>query len=158
MTSPSTDAPLIPAAKPKPFDLADRYAAPTADVVIVDPADLTAKIDTGLRIRIRSMYSDEAKQAATSERAKLKLVNGKVDASDAQWEVNLFEQTVAIVDGWWDENGDVADCIVVAGVATPCTADTVRAVFTDPRTAWLQKQVQGAYLDIGRFFPKPKTA
>lgn len=148
---------MIPAAKARPFDLADRYAAPTADVTIVDPADLTAKIDTGLRVRIRSMYSDEAKQAATSERAKLKLVDGKVDASDAQWEANLFEQTVAIVEAWWDENG-APDAIQVAGALLPCTPENVRQVFSDPRTAWLQKQVQAAYLDIGRFFPKPKTA
>ena len=152
---------MIPAAKARPFDLADRYAAPTADVTIVDPADLTAKIDTGLRVRIRSMYSDEAKQAATSERAKLKLVDGKVDASDAQWEANLFEQTVAITETWWDENGGdevPAGSIRVAGVNVSCTADNVRAVYSDPKTAWMQKQVQAAYLDIGRFFPKPRIS
>lgn len=130
-----------------PFDLASRFAAPTAVVEVYDPADLGAKRDTGIRVEISSVYSDEARAAAAS----LQNVEG------ADWNAALFEQSVAITRRWWDENGP-ADAIVIDGEDVAATPENVRRVFTDPRTAWLQKQVQAAYLDLSRFFPKPKAS
>jgi len=139
---------------PKPFALASRYAADTADVVIYDPADLAAKIDTGLRVRIKSLYSKEARDAVQKAQAALTLEDGTVDDKQIDWAVNLFEQTVAITVAWWDENGS-PDGIVETPDAdpTPCTEAHVRRIYDDPRTGWMQKQVQAAYLDLGRFFP-----
>lgn len=134
----------------KVFDLASRYAADTVEVAIVDPADLAAKLDTGARITIRSLYSKEARDAALAARNTLKLVDGTVDATDADFEQHLFEQTVAVTVGW---SGFVVD-----GETIPCTPATVRALYSDPRTAWVQKQVQAAYLDIGRFFGTRKAS
>lgn len=150
-------APKIPApAAPAPFDLASRYAADRVTVPIFDPADIAAKRDTGLRVEICSLYSKEARDAAIGARTKLKLVDGKIDAADADFEQNLFEQTVAVVTRWWDENGDPA-ALLVDGEMLPCTPKNVRRLFSDPRTAWLQKQVQAAYLDLSRFFATPKS-
>ena len=95
----------IPRASSTPFALASRYAADTADVVIYDPADLGAKIDTGLRVRIKSLYSNEAREAVQKATAALTLADGKVEDTQIDWAVNLFEQTVAITVAWWDENG-----------------------------------------------------
>ena len=144
----------IPRASSTPFSLASRYAADTADVVIYDPADLGAKIDTGLRVRIKSLYSNEAREAVQKATAALTLADGKVEYTQIDWAVNLFEQTVAITVAWWDENG-APDGICEAADAppTPCTEPNVRRIYDDPRTGWMQKQVQAAYLDLGRFFP-----
>ncbi len=131
--------------KPAPFDLASRFAAETATITIYDPADLGAKRDTGLRVEISSIYSDEARAAAAALQG----------AEGADWNTTLFEQSVAVTRKWWDVNGP-ADAIVIDGVEVRATPDAVRRVFSDPRTAWMQKQVQNGYLDLGRFFPKPK--
>lgn len=146
---PRKPKPQIPTPTATPFDLASRYAADTVDVVIMDPADLSAKIDTGFRITIRSLYSDAAREAANAEHARLKIVDGKIDASDADFAHNLFEQTIAVTVGW---------NLVENGVALACTPDEVRRIYGTPRTAWVQKQVQATYLDLGRFFGAPKTA
>lgn len=147
----------IPVAKPPRFDLAHYYAAETVDVVIYSPASIAEKVDTGMRVRIRSLYSKEARTAALNAKTQLKLVGGEVDASDADFEANLFEQTIAITDAWWVE-GESPDTIYVAGEWVPCTPDTVRALYTDPRTQWVQKQVQAAYLDVARFFGASKAS
>lgn len=128
-----------------PFDLASRFAAPTAVVSVYDPADPAAKLDTGLRVEISSVYSDESRAAVAAMQ----------DTEGADWNTALFEQTVAITRRWWDENGP-ADAMVIDGEEVAATPENVRRVFTDPRTAWLQKQVQAAYLDLSRFFPKPR--
>ena len=133
-----------------PFDLTTRYAADSVEVPIMDPADLSAKIDTGARIVIRSLYSKEARAAAVGARARLKLVDGKVDATDADFEANLFEQTIAVTVGW--------SGIEEHGVALLFSPEVCRRIYEDPRTQWVQKQVQAAYLDIGRFFPTSKAS
>lgn len=130
------------------LDLTTRYAAETVEVPILDPTDLAAQRDTGARITIRSLYSKEAREAATASRAKLRIVDGKVDATDADFEANLAEQTIAVTVGWTG--------IEEAGVPLPFTPETCRRIYEDPRTQWVQKQVQVAYLDIGRFFPPSK--
>jgi hypothetical protein len=153
----SKNAAKIPAPKSPRFDLASRYAADSVDVVIYDPAALGEKVDTGMRVRIKSLYSKEARDAALGARSQLKLVDGEVDASDADFEKNLFEQTVAITESWWIE-GESTDAIYVAGEWIACTPETVREVYSDPRTAWVQKQVQAAYLDVARFFGASKAS
>lgn len=143
----------------RPFALASRYAAETTILTIYDPAETMSLIDTGLRIEIKSVYSPEAREAILRANAALKIVDGKVDASTVDWAVNLFEQTVAITVRWWDEHGPKDGILESPDAApTPCTEAHVRRIYADPRTGWLQKQVQAAYLDIGRFFPKPKTS
>ena len=139
-----------------PFALATRYAADTAVVTIIDPADLSAKRDTGLRVEIKSLYSTEAKEAAQRVSAALTLADGEVKAEQLDWAANLFEQTVAITVRWWDENGSPDGIVEAPGAEpTPCTEAHVRRIYGDPRTGWLQKQVQQGYLDLGRFFPAP---
>lgn len=156
MAKTRTQSPQIPPAARRGFDLSTRYAADRVTISILDPADITTKTDTGLRVEICSLYSKEARDAAIGARTKLKLVDGKIDAADADFEMNLFEQTVAVVTRWWDENG-APDALLVDGVELPCTPENIRRLFSDPRTAWLQKQVQAAYLDLSRFFATPKS-
>lgn len=152
-------SPQIPPPNAAPFALASRYAAETAVLTIIDPADLAAKRDTGLRIEIKSLYSAEAKEAAQRVAAALTLADGEVEASQMDWAANLFEQTVAITVRWWDANGSPDGIIESPGAApTPCTPEHVRRIYGDPRTGWLQKQVQQGYLDLGRFFPAPRPS
>ena len=141
------------------FVLSSRYAADTAVVTIYDPADLSAKIDTGLRVRIKSVYSEEAKQALLAATAAVEVTGGEVKPGATDWAANLFEQTVAITVGWWDEHGPKDGiCETADAPPTPCTAEHVRRIYADPKTGWMQKQVQAAYLDLGLFFPLSKAA
>lgn len=146
-------------ARPRPFALASRYAAETAVVTIYDPADLLAKQDTGLRVEIKSVYSQEARDALERMQEAIAVADGEVKASTVDWAANLLEQTIAITMRWWDENGP-ADGILETpdAAATPCTPEHVRRIYSDPKTMWMQKQVQAAYLDLGRFFPKLKAS
>lgn len=147
-------AKLIPTPEPKRlFALSSRYAAETAVVTITDPAAPGQAIDTGLRVEIKSLYSPEARDAVQKANAQL-----AADAEQIDWAVNLFEQTVAITVRWWHEDGPADGLLETPdGPPTPCTPDAVRRIYGAPETGWLQKQVQAAYLDLGRFFPTPKA-
>jgi hypothetical protein len=131
------------------FDLASRYASESRVVVITDPVD--GKTDTGLRVEIGSIYTNEARAAYRA----LALV--KDGAKEQPIEDTFVEQTIAVTRRWWDVNGS-PDGIVIDGELHEATPDTVRAVYTDPRTSWVQRQVQAAYLDFAGFFVAPKTA
>lgn len=145
---------LIPAAAPKrAFALSSRYAAETAIVTITDPAAIGQALDTGLRIEIKSLYSPEARDAIMKANAEL-----AADADRSNLAIDFFEQTVAITVRWWHEDGPSDGLLETPdGAPTPCTPENVRRIYGAPETAWLQKQVQAAYLDLGRFFPTPKA-
>src|SRR3990172_1883733 len=99
--------PLIPSQKPRPFDLASRYAADTVVVRVMDPVTPLGapEVDTGLRVRIRSIYSDEARKAAQAARELVKtLPDGSVDPNGPGMTESVMEQTIAITVEWWDEN------------------------------------------------------
>jgi hypothetical protein len=140
----------------KGFDLASRYATDSVVVSIMDPAELVEDVDTGIRVEIGSLYSKEATDAIRSGRAQLALVNGETTAAEGV--VSTFlDQTIAVTKRWWIE-GETTDTILIDGEYVAATPETVRAVYTAPRTAWLQKQVENKYLDLRAFFGAPKTA
>lgn len=144
--------------KPRPFDLASRYAKDTVEVTIYDPVDVTAKIDTGIRIGIKSIYSKEARSAAQAARAKIQIVDDKVVSSEAELDEAFLEQTIGATAYWKADDDEYRDALLIEGESYPCTPENVRALYTNPQTAWIQRQVQAAYLNLAGFFETPKTA
>lgn len=132
------------ASKSKGFDISTRYAQESVAVPIMDPTDLS--VDTGARIVIRSLYSEEAQASQQEHSGKIIIVDGKVDTKTLDFAASLFEQTLAVTVGW--------EHIEIDGKPLVFSKDAARKLYTDPRTAWVQKQIQAAYLDIGRFFEK----
>ena len=129
------------------FDITTRYVGETADVELLDPAVLYAeggRPKLGARITIRSMYAPEVRAVIRAEQAKLIVVDGKIESSTPSAPDNeLVEQVVVAT---------VAGNLTTAGAPIPCDAEHVRAIYTDPRTAWIFTQVRTAYLDLARFF------
>ena len=144
--------------KPHVFDLASRYAKDTVEVTIYDPVDLSAKLDTGIRIGIKSIYSKEARTAAQAARAKIQIVDDKVVSSEAELDEAFLEQTIGATVYWKADDDEYSDSLLIGGEKVPCTPDTVRQLYTNPQTAWIQRQVQAAYLNLAGFFEPPKTA
>jgi hypothetical protein len=140
------------------FDLASRYVKDTVEMVLYDPVDLSAKIDTGIRIGIRSVYSREARAAAQAVRAKIKLVDDKVISTDTEVDELFFEQTIGATAYWKADDDEYHDTLLIEGEKLACTPENVRALYTNPATAWIQRQVQAVYLNIAGFFEPPKTA
>jgi hypothetical protein len=145
--------------KPKAFDLSQRFVRDVVEVPIMDPVDVTAKIDTGIRIAIRSVYSKEAKAAAAAARSQIIVDdNGKVVSTPNETIDALLEQTIGATAYWKADDDEYADSLLIDGEKVPCTPETVRKLYTDPQTAWIQRQVQTAYLNLAGFFVKPKTS
>jgi hypothetical protein len=132
--------------KSKGFDITTRYAKDSLSVPIMDPTNIS--VDTGARIIIRSLYSEEARTVQQNNASKIAIKDGKVQNASA-FNSSIFEQTIAVTIGW--ENIEEGDKEI------PFTADNVRRLYTDPRTAWVQKQVEAAYLNISGFFEKPRS-
>lgn len=154
----ATNRQLTTATTKKTFDFATRYAAPSTVVTINDPASTLAKdVDTGVRIRILSIYSKEAREAAVAAQAAIQLDAAGEPIAGGATPDTLLEQTIAITTEWWVE-GETTDQILIDGEFVKCTPDRVRALYTDPRTKWVQRQVQAVYLDLARFFDAPKTS
>jgi hypothetical protein len=125
----------------------------TAIVTLYAPND--PSVDTGFRIEIASMYSDEARDAVRNISKPLALVDG--EAHEPTFTDSLFEQTVAVTKRWWVE-GEPYETIVLDGVELEPTPENVRAVYSDPRYVWIQREVQAAYLELGRFFGASKAS
>lgn len=147
--------------KPAAFDLSSRYAKDTIEVTIYDPVDLTAKIDTGIRIGIRSIYSREARKAAQAARAKIQIVDDKIVSSEAELDEAFLEQTIGAT-AYWRNEGETdplfQSALNIEGAPLECTPENVRALYTDSKTNWIQRQAQAAYLNLAGFFETPKTA
>jgi hypothetical protein len=126
------------------FEVTEYYAAETAEVVLRHPV---TGADTSGRITVRSMHARVARTATRAMQAKL--VDGKTELSTEDWLDSLFEQTVAATVSW---------NITVHGEPLPCTPETVRAMYSDPKTAWMQPQVQAVYIEIGHFFGSAKPS
>lgn len=119
------------------FDLADCQMSETAVVTITHPTNKALQA----HVTIRSVRSKAAKAAMKAR--PIAIEDGKVTMDDAAFEDSLLEQTIAVTEAWdLRQNGE----------PLPCTPDNVRAVYTNERTAWIQGQVQSAYLDLARFF------
>ena len=128
-----------------PFDLSTRYAADTIEVVIHDPLD---KSDTGARITIHSPRSSAAR-LARSRGTPLRFADGKTEATEEEIHANLLEQTIGVTADWAG--------FTVGAEPLLFTPENVRALYTDPRTEWIQVEVLEAYLDASRFFGTPRT-
>jgi len=143
------------------FDLSTRYAKDTVEVTIYDPFDLTAKIDTGIRIGIKSIYSREARAAAQAAHAKIQIVDDKIVSSEAELDEAFLEQTIGAT-AYWRNEGETdplfQNALNIEGAPLECTPENVRALYTDPKTNWIQRQAQAAYLNLAGFFETPKTA
>lgn len=160
-------------AKPKVFDISQRFARDSVQVVIYDPAEPGEKIDLGLRIGIKSVYSPEARAAARAARAQIVLdKDGNIVSSETDNSNAVFEQTIGATvywfhadlekpqrpDGTWEREEGFEDVLLIDGERLPCTPENVRTLYTDPKTAWIQQPVQLGYLTVAGFFAKPKTA
>lgn len=158
--------------KPKVFDLSQRFVRDVVEVVIYDPAEPGEKIDTGLRIGLRSVYSKEARAAAQSARSQIVLdEKGEVISSPAENVDAILEQTIGATaywfhadlskpqrpDGTWAREEGYEDVFFIDGEKIPCTPETVRALYTDDKTRWIARPLQLAFLNIAGFFGKPKT-
>src|ERR1019366_5271013 len=158
MAKSCTQTPQIRTPARRSFNFADRYAADAIEFELVDPASLTP-VGVGVFFTISSVYSDEAKEAALAERATHVKEDATVDvdAVNASWDKNLFEQTVAVLKTWRSEPDDGHPGTVrIDDEYLPCTPVNVRRLFTDSKTVWAQKQTQGKYLAVADFFGKPK--
>jgi hypothetical protein len=165
------------AAPAKVFDLGKRRARGTVDIPIYDPEDLTRLIDTGIRIRIASVWSKEAQDAAAAaaegKDIRIEEANGvrRVIASEALIDLNVFEQTIGATvhwyhadlskpkndDGTWTPEEGFDGVLLIDGVKVPCTSAAVRELYTNPETRWMQKQVEPWYLNVSNFFSGPKS-
>jgi hypothetical protein len=165
------------ASTPKVFDVGQRRARGTVDVPIYDPEDLTRLVDTGIRIRIASVWSKEAIDAATKaaegKDIRIEETNGerRVIASEDLIDANVFEQTIGATvywyhtepnspkrpDGTWAPEEGFDGVMLIDGEKVPCTPDAVRELYTNPETRWMQKQVEPWYLNVSNFFGGPKS-
>ena len=159
------------------FDLGQRRARGTVDVPIYDPQDLMRLIDTGIRIRLASVWSkeaqDAAKKAAEGTDIRIEERDGvrQVIASEALIDLNVLEQTIGATvywyhadltkprndDGTWTPEEGFDGVLLIDGEKIPCTPDAVRELYTNPETRWMQKQVEPWYLNISNFFGGPKS-
>lgn len=153
------------------FSIASRFARDAIEVKIEDPVDDT---DTGIRIAIRSVYSKEARDAGRAARAQIVMdAKGNIVSSPAENLDSIVAQTIGATaywfhadlskpqrpDGTWEREEGFEDVLLLdAGETIPCTPENVRKLYTEPRTVWIQRQVQAAYLDLAGFFDPPKTA
>lgn len=139
----------------EPMDLAELFASETATLKITDPRYLGRdKRLTSFRLEISSIFSEEARAAAKAHADKVKLVDGRVDPNDPGLRDVVFEEVIAATRRWWQE-GVTTDGITILGELVPCTPETVRRVFTDPRTAWMYPQARDFYLSLANFFGVP---
>ena len=137
--------------KPTPgtFDISTRRMAPFIEVTLLDPKFPGKNIDTGARIKVYSPQSKEAVRAARQAARLLTVEGDKVTSNEEDLFDNIFEQTIGATFEW-----NLTD----RGVLIPCTPETVRKIYTDLETRWIQGQVQRKYLDLSGFFVDAKTA
>jgi hypothetical protein len=137
---------------PKEFALASRYQHETAVLKLLDPVDYT---DTGIRIEIASQYSDEAYAAV----ARPALVIGDEVTVETPVADRWLEQTIAVTRRWWHEGAEEDGLRIDPDQPRiPCTPENVRALYSDRKTRWVQKQVQLKYLSLEDFFDAPKAS
>jgi len=134
--------------KPSTFDISTRKMVETIEVTLTDPMFPGEKRDTGGRIKILSARSKEAIRAARSSKP-IRIEGDKLVSSEDDFSDNLVNQTIGVTVGWNLTDGEKP---------IACTPENVRALYTNPESAWIQGQVQAAYLDTSRFFVAAKTA
>lgn len=123
----------------KPFDISTRRMQESAVVTLLDPEDVSKELN--FHVTILSPASAEAQ--AAEERFPLKIVNGKVEMADKEFEVAMTERLVAVTKAW-----DLAE----DGRMLPCTPEHVRRIYTAKDTRWVKGQVQKKYLSLASFF------
>lgn len=137
-------------------DLAELFENERATVILWDPRDIYVKEkrDTGFRIEIAPLWSDEAREVAEANKDRVKFIDGVPDLTDQGLQDSLFEQIVTVTKRWW-KVGESPDGIVLHGEFLACTPENVRKVYTHPKLRWIYAHVQAAYLDRARFFGVP---
>jgi len=137
-----------PAAPPTPvFDISTRFMAPSIEVPIMDTLVDRGR-DTGMRVRIKSPQSVEARDAARAYRATLPPDTETLSLAqiDGVW----LAQLVAATESW--------SGFVSGGAEIPCTPENVAALYENPQAMWIYTQVFTAFLDVSRFFGKPRSS
>jgi len=129
------------------FDISTRFMAPSIDVPIMDTL-VDREKDTGMRVRIKSPQSVEARDAARAYRATLPPDTETMSLAqiDGVW----LAQLVAATESW--------SGFVSGGAEIPCTPENVAALYENPQAMWIYTQVFGAFLDVSRFFGKPRSS
>lgn len=129
------------------FNLATRYAA---DRIRFDVKDPVTEQPTGMFIELASRYSKQAR-AAQHMIANAQIARKEGDQITAERiDAQLLDLMVActLVWGGFDIDGE-----------TPlCVAENVRAIYSDPRTAWIREQAQEKYMDVSSFFSDAKAS
>lgn len=146
-------------------DLSDLALVDTVEVVLVDPRRPSAKLDTGLRVYIRSLYSNEVRAAIEKARARRRamLGEGVTEVPVDQMEDAILEQIISATIGW--SSGPNYPRSLLMRKATEdrpaevweWSPENVRKLYTDVRYTWIARQVEQAYLDLDRFFSRPNT-
>jgi hypothetical protein len=131
----------------KIFDISTRFMAPSLDVPIMDTL-LDRDRDTGMRVRIKSPQSVEARDAARAYRATLPPSDAPM--TPAQVDGVWLAQLVAATESW--------SGFVNQGEDVPCTPENIRALYENTQAMWIYAQVFGAFLDASRFFGSPRSS
>lgn len=126
----------------------------TSTVILYHPADYVT--DTGYRVEIKSIYSDEAKaviqaQADKNEAEQPPRVEGEPEPKDTSFTDSLPEQVIAVTVRWWKE-GESTDTITLNGEVLRASPENVRRVYDDPQFRWIRNAVQAHYLGRANFF------
>lgn len=146
-------------------DLSELALVDRVEVVIVDPRRPSAKVDTGLRVYIRSLYSNEVRAAIEKARARKRatLGDGVVEVPVDQMEDAILEQIISATIGW-SSGPSHPNALLMRKAAEGRPAElwewspeNVRKLYMDVRYTWIARQVEQAYLDLDRFFMPPST-
>jgi hypothetical protein len=153
-TKPPVEA---PAEKKAPTDLSSLFQNPTAILTVPDPR-FDKFVDSGLRIEVSSLYSDDALKAMEEYREKVKLAKAN-ETDPPVLEDAILNQLVSVTKRWWHE-GETTDGIYIRpGELVPCTPEHKRTVFTTDGWRWLRDFVLVGYTEQANFFgERPKTA
>lgn len=132
----------------KSSDLGALALRETSVVTLYSPVSHLTKVDTGYRVEIKSLYSDEARNAVTAYRAAH--TEGDEEGI-AAFSDSLPEQVIAVTVRWWKE-GESTDTITLNGEVLTASPENVRRVYDDPQFRWIPAAVQSHYLEIANFF------
>lgn len=146
---------VVPEQKP-PVDLMSLFRNPTAIIEVADPRH-DDFVDTGIRIEVSSLYSDEALKVMDDYRDRVRLAKEE-GADEPPVDDALLEQLITVTKRWWHEGETTDGIYLTPGELLPCTPENKRKIFTDDGWRWLRNLVLIKYTGQANFFGKrPKT-
>jgi hypothetical protein len=145
-----------PEPKKGPIDLSQLFQNPTAILTVPDPRS-DKFVDSGIRIEVSSLYSDDALKAMEEYREKVKIAKAN-ETDPPVLEDAILNQLVSVTKRWWHE-GEPTEGLFCNGELLACTPEHKRRVFTSDGWRWLRDFVLVGYTEQANFFgERPKTA